>query len=216
MKISSTNFREVKLGKIAPNVLYRSNHPICNGKQVKEIILCANNANIKTILNLSDNTYMLRSKVICSPWYNKMFKENNVIAVNIPMNFDILENKFIQKLGQCIIFMIEHKPPYLVHCEVGIDRTGFLSILLESFMGAEFNDIVKDYMLSFVNDDEFSENDYKTGSLFILNLFTKINGNLINNNDNLKSLSKKYLMEKVGLNNDELRKLENKLMKKDM
>jgi protein tyrosine/serine phosphatase len=216
MNLNSTNFREIKLGKIAQNVLYRSSHPIYNGKQVKDIILFANNAKIKTILNLVDNAYTLRTKIICSPWYNKLFKENNVIAVNMPRNFDILENKFIQKLKQCIVFMIEHESPYLIHCEVGIDRTGFLSILLESFMGAAFNDIVKDYMLSFVDDDEFSENERETGSLFIVNLFTIIKGGLINKKDDLKILSTEYLMKKIRLNNSELTKLENKLMRKDM
>jgi protein tyrosine/serine phosphatase len=102
------------------------------------------------------------------------------------MNFDIFEDTFIQKLKRCIIFMIEHDSPYLIHCEAGIDRTGFLSIILESFMGVGFNDIVKDYMLSFVENDEFSENDYKNGALFITNIFTKIKCNLINSDDNLK------------------------------
>jgi protein tyrosine/serine phosphatase len=211
MNIQLTNFREIKLGKIASNILYRSNHPIYNGKQIRNIILYANNTKIKTILNLSDSNHSLKLKVIYSPWYNKLFNENNVITLNIPMNFDILEDTFIQKLKRCIIFMIEHDSPYLIHCEAGIDRTGFLSIILESFMGAGFNDIVKDYMLSFVENDEFSEYDYKKGALFITNIFTKMKGNLINSDDNLKKISTEYLLEKVKLNNEELTKLEYKL-----
>ena len=199
------------MGEIAQNVLYRSNHPICNGKQVKEIVLYANNARIKTIINLSDSPSMLRSKVVCSSWYNKIFNTNNVVALNIPMHFDITGKTFARKLKECILFMIEREPPFLIHCEVGIDRTGFLSILLEAFMGASFSDIVKDYMLSFVDEDAFSNNDYKAGTLFITDLFAKIKGNTLNKNDSLKNLSAEYLIKNIGLSNECLTKLENKL-----
>jgi hypothetical protein len=57
MVMNSSNFREIHTGKISQKLLYRSNHPICNGKQVKDIILAANNAKIKTIVNLSDNIH---------------------------------------------------------------------------------------------------------------------------------------------------------------
>ena len=78
-------------------------------------------------------------------------------------------------------------------------------------MGASFSDIVKDYMLSFVDEDAFSNNDYKTGKLFIEDLFAKIKGNTINKNDSLKNLSAEYLIKNIGLSNECLTKLENKL-----
>ncbi|MDR0998655.1 MAG: tyrosine-protein phosphatase [Treponema sp.] len=37
---------------------------------------------------------------------------------------------------------MEHEPPYLIHCEAGIDRTGFLSMLLEAFIGTKFDEFI--------------------------------------------------------------------------
>jgi protein tyrosine/serine phosphatase len=79
-----------------------------------------------------------------------------------------MDTKFSEKINEGLLFMIEHEPPYLIHCEVGIDRTGFLSVVLESFMGTKFGDIVKDYMLSFLDDREYCLNDHKNGSNFII------------------------------------------------
>jgi protein tyrosine/serine phosphatase len=208
----SSNFREISHGKIFPKLLYRSNHPICGGKQVKDIILAANNAKIQTIVNLTDNIRSLKEKIIYCPWYRTIFKKNNVIALNIDRNFNILDTKFYKKIKDGLIFIIEHEPPYLIHCEAGVDRTGFLSILLESFMGTQFDDIVKDYMLSFVDDSEYSLNDFKNGSNFITNTFNKIKCEPIDANENLQYLSTTYLLEKINLNINELQILTNRLM----
>jgi protein tyrosine/serine phosphatase len=211
MIIESSNFREIRMGKISPKTLYRSNHPICNRKQVPDIILAANYAKINTIINLSDNIQTLISKVAFCPWYKKIYESNSVITLNIDMQFQITNQRFKEKIKWGIQFMIEHDPPYLIHCEAGIDRTGFLSIVLESFMGAKFDDIVKDYMLSYVDINEYSANDYKNGSMFVRNMFSKIKGSLINSYEDLQYLSKKYLVEKIGLNANQIELLENRL-----
>jgi hypothetical protein len=209
---NSSNFGEISYGKISPKLLYRSNHPICDGKQVKDIILAANNAKIQTIVNLADDTRSLKQKIICCPWYKTIFEKNNVIALNIDRNFDILDTKFYKKIKDGLIFLMEHEPPYLLHCEAGIDRTGFLSMLLESFMGVKFDDMVKDYMLSFVDDGEYSLNDYNNGSNFVIHTFSKIKGEQVNTNENLQRLATKYLLEKIKLSSGELQMITNGLM----
>jgi protein tyrosine/serine phosphatase len=96
-------------------------------------------------------------------------------------------------------------------CIVGIDRTGFLSAILESLMDAQLDEIAKDYMLSFVDENEYALNDSKNGILFLTNLFTKISGETFTTNNNLKDLTMKYLKEKIKLNDTEILVLENKL-----
>jgi hypothetical protein len=81
-------------------------------------------------------------------------------------------------------------------------------------MGAEFDDIFKNYMLSYVDKDEYSADDYKNGSVFMANMLSKIKGALVNSNEDLQYLAKNYLMEKVGLNENELNLLANRLMEK--
>jgi protein tyrosine/serine phosphatase len=199
------------MGKISPKLLYRSSHPICNGEQVPDIILAANYAKINTVINLSDTIATLLTKTRACPWYRNIYERNSVIALNINMQFHLMEKRFREKIKYGLQFMIEHEPPYLIHCEAGIDRTGFLSLLLESFMGAKFEDIVKDYMLSYVDKNEYSSNDYKNGSLFMINMFSKIKGEVANSNEDLQYLANNYLVKKVGLNDDEMTSLANKL-----
>jgi hypothetical protein len=79
-------------------------------------------------------------------------------------------------------------------------------------MGAKFDDIVKDYMLSFVDNSEYSLNDYKNGSMFIINTFSKIKDEPIDAAENLQYLSTKYLLEKVKLSSNEVQILANRLM----
>jgi uncharacterized small protein (DUF1192 family) len=78
-------------------------------------------------------------------------------------------------------------------------------------MSATFDDIAKDYMLSFVDNSEYSANEHMNGSMFIRNLFANIKGSLINDDEDLQSLSVKFLADHIGLNSSELKRLERKL-----
>ena len=209
----STNFREIYMGRIAAGKLYRSNHPVYKGKQVKEVILAASKVKIKSVINLCDNMQSLQSKVTHCPWYKKILDNTNAAALNISMSFQIMEEDFCKKIHDGIMFITEHEPPYLIHCEAGIDRTGFFSILLESFMGARIDDMAKDYMASFTESDVYSENDHRSGITFVSNLFTTIKGDLIAPDEDLQLLAQSYLRESIGINDDALGILKNKLAK---
>jgi protein tyrosine/serine phosphatase len=37
----------------------------------------------------------------------------------------------------------------IIHCHAGVERTGFVCIVLEAFMGATLNEIINDYLQSF-------------------------------------------------------------------
>ena len=199
------------MGNIAPKVLYRSNHPIYKGEQVEAIISAVSSAQIKTIINLSDSAQSLKARIIYCPWYEKMLNENNVITLNMSMALDLADNMLINKIGQAITFMAEHEGPYLIHCEAGMDRVGLMSILLESFMGAAFEEIVKDYMLSFVSASDYSSDDYQQGAAYLQNLFSKIKEDALKPNEDFQALSHNFLTGKVGLNKDILMQLQDKL-----
>jgi len=208
---NTSSFREINSGKIKSGILYRSSHPICDGNQVKDIILQANEVKIKTIINLSDNIQTLKIKTMRCPWYNNIIKNNNVIALNIRKYNDIMDKTFTQKIRQSIIFIVKHEPPYLIHCEAGIDRTGFLSLVLEALMEAALDDIVKNYMLSFINTDEYSKKDHLEGAIVIKNIFGAMKNELLNSNDDIKAIIEKYLIKNAGLNENTLKCLKNKL-----
>jgi protein tyrosine/serine phosphatase len=210
MILHSSNFREIAVGKIAPGILYRSSHPCLNGGQVRDIICSASKAGIKTVINLSDSEWTLEWKIAGCSWYRRMFEAGNVIAVNI-MQFDILDREFHKKLKDALLFMTERESPYLIHCEAGIDRTGFLSIIMEAFMGASLADIAKDYMLSFVDNGEYSPEDHKNGSVFVKDTFSRITGEPVQAETDLRVLAANFLAEQVKLDTDKLAVVAKKL-----
>jgi hypothetical protein len=204
------------MGNIAPRTLYRSNHPICGYEQVKDIILSASSAKIKTILNLVDSPQALQWKTMACPWYKNIFDSGNALALNISMSFSVGDRKFCRKLKDGIEFMIDHEPPYLIHCEAGIDRTGFLAIILEAFMGANLDDMASDYMLSFFDKSEYAVDAHEHGLLFIRKLFEPIKNikkQDIDDNEDLRGLSVRFLADKkyIGLGSGELKRLEDRL-----
>ncbi|MBR6236999.1 MAG: tyrosine-protein phosphatase [Firmicutes bacterium] len=53
--------------------------------------------------------------------------------------------------------MAEKDGPYLVHCTEGKDRTGFVCMLIEMLCGASYQEIVDDYMITYDNYYEITE-----------------------------------------------------------
>ena len=47
--------------------------------------------------------------------------------------------------------MIAHEGPYLIHCTEGKDRTGFVCMLFEALCGANYDELVDDYMITYEN-----------------------------------------------------------------
>jgi protein tyrosine/serine phosphatase len=201
------------MGKIPPNTLYRSEHPISGNKELQDVAMSASEAQIKTIVNLCDNLESISLRAKYSPWYKEVLDKHNVAALNVNAKFEITEASFMEKMKQAIEFISKHDPPYLIHCAAGIDRAGFLSFLLEAYMFSSLDEMAKDYMLSFTNIEDYSQIERKSGRSFILNLFSIMKGELVNTNDDLQYLSAQYLLEKVGLSAVTLAFLEEKLLR---
>ena len=72
-----------------------------------------------------------------------------VIALGMPVNFS--SDEFAEGIVKGLTFLSENDAPYMVHCTEGKDRAGFASMLVEALMGANEEEIVRDYMLSYVN-----------------------------------------------------------------
>jgi hypothetical protein len=65
------------------------------------------------------------------------------------MNYGSQE--FKARLADGLARMAEAEGPYLVHCTEGKDRTGFVCMLLEALCGADYEEIVEDYMITYRN-----------------------------------------------------------------
>ena len=76
-------------------------------------------------------------------------EKGNIIALGLPVDFD--SDGFASGLVRGFQFLSRHDAPYLVHCTEGKDRAGFASMILEALMGASYDEIVADYMISYEN-----------------------------------------------------------------
>jgi protein tyrosine/serine phosphatase len=207
----AVNFREIRMGNIAPGKLYRSSHPIKDNKQERTISLLAAESRIMTVLNLSDTTAEITKKAFYAPWYNNLLKTGCVIALG--MDFQHNNENFRKKLKNGLRFIINTEAPWLIHCHAGVDRTGFFSMVLEAFMGATVDEIVNDYLLSFnsIFDSDIYGEVNTNDSQVAMKLLSAISGSETIDDKNLQVIAEKYVMYVIGLSTDEVGLLKKKL-----
>jgi protein tyrosine/serine phosphatase len=120
---------------------------------------------------------------------------------------------FNYRLRQGFKFLITHDEPYLIHCNAGTDRTGFVAAIIELLFGASVDDIIYDYLLSYGKvfaDAKDEEINFITGRNIYGQINAIVNGK-INDSDNLQAYIETYFLEKVGLTIRELEALKEKL-----
>jgi protein-tyrosine phosphatase len=207
----TVNVREISVGKIAPKMLYRSSHPIKDYKQETVISLLASKARIAAVLNLCDTNSGIIKKAFFAPWYNRLLKSSRVLALG--MDFNHTSEPFRKKLKKALQFIINTEGPWLIHCHAGVDRTGYVSIILEAFMGATLDEISNDYLLSFnsIFDSSIFDESKKADSRVVMRLLSNICDSTDITDQNLQGITEIYLKNEIGLSDVELDLLRRKL-----
>lgn len=149
-----TNFRNVKVGGLKDNILYRSASPIDNTHNRAAVTdKLAKEAGIKYDIDLSDSDEEITEHIdksdFNSPYFVSLLRDNKVIALDMSMSFK--QDDFKQSLVKGLTQMSKNEGPYLVHCVEGKDRTGFVCMILEGLAAATYEEIVDDYMLTYDN-----------------------------------------------------------------
>ena len=99
-----------------------------------------------TVINLADSENEMEQYEGFDTTY---YAGCDIIALDMGMDYH--EEDYRQKLADGLRFIASHEGPYLIHCNEGKDRTGFVIALLEALMGADADEIAADYMLTFYN-----------------------------------------------------------------
>ncbi len=148
------NFRPVTAGKIGEGKLYRSASPINDqfgrraiaGKLIEQ-------AGIKAVMNMADSDEEIAEfaadERFDSTYYLDLVQNGHVIALNMPVNY--ASDEFADKVVEGLTFLSGQETPYLIHCIEGKDRAGFGSMIVEMLMGASEEEVVADYLLSYLN-----------------------------------------------------------------
>ncbi|SHJ50965.1 Protein tyrosine/serine phosphatase [Dethiosulfatibacter aminovorans DSM 17477] len=148
------NFRNISLGTVAEGVLYRSSSPINNelGRAAYSDMLIKG-AGVKAVVNMADSAEDIAeyrsAEDFNSPYYASLYDNGQVMTLN--MNLAYGSDEFRDNIVKGLIFMSENEGPFLVHCTEGKDRAGFMSAFIEALMGATKDEIVADYMQSYIN-----------------------------------------------------------------
>ena len=205
------NFREVRMGGIAPGMLFRSCHPIKEGRQERAISLLASGLGIAAVVNLCDTAPAIRAKAFLAPWYGRLLSADRVVALG--MGYGTSGKRHGEKLKAALLFMAATEGPWLVHCQAGIDRTGFVAMVLEALMGATFDEITADYMRSFDGPRGAKTGGPAggPGSLVTARLLSVMGGPPEPDGQDLARVAESYLVTTVGLAPGEVSLLKEKL-----
>ncbi len=201
------NFRVIDTAGMGENKLYRSSSPI-KPELGRSIYAdqAARAAGIATVINLADasNTYELPE--------GAYYPTCNVIYLNL--NLDFLAEDTVSNLARGLRFMIENEAPYLVHCNEGKDRAGFVSALLECLMGAPIDEVIEDYMETYYNFYGVEKGTEKYDAVVNNNIISKLI-TIFNVDDvytaDLAAEAEEYITEVLGLSADEVSALKAKL-----
>ena len=173
---SFANFRSLKGGRLKEDIIYRGSSPINN---TYERAACTaslmEEAGIQLILNLSDSEENLSEHLLTAEtdteYYTRLYEEGKVLLPQLTISYSSDEMK--KKIADLLRTMSTYDGPYFMHCALGKDRTGFLSLLLEMLAGAEYQEMLDDYMLSYDSFYRITEySDPKKYNMVIDEYFT--------------------------------------------
>lgn len=148
------NFRNIPFGALGENALFRSSSPVNNElNRAAYADAFAKENGINTVINLADSEAELEgyfaAEDFASPYYKSLYDAGKVKP--LALGVDFTADDFKTSLAEGLRFMSVNEGPYLVHCNEGKDRAGFISALLSAYMGATYEELVADYMTTYEN-----------------------------------------------------------------
>ena len=213
------NFRAAKVAGLKDNTLYRSASP-CDNQHNRATFVDAliREAGVSFILDLADTDakvsgYINNPSFNC-PYFLTLYESDAVYPIGLNMNYG--SQDFKEKVAGGLKEMIKHDGPYLVHCTEGKDRTGFVCMLLEALVGAGYDEIVKDYMITYYNYYRIGEDSDKY-SVIIDSLLNPMIKSMVKDNSvdyktcDLSLYAEAFLTE-AGMSELQINTLKDKLM----
>ena len=153
-------------------LMYRSQHPANGSFRSKFANQLAEEYHIRAVLNLSDsdsslNAYFRKNKISSTYYYRTLYSNGKVYTANLSQKHT--SSSYRKKVANGLKFLAKNKGPYLIHCEVGRDRTGFVILLLECLMGSSYDAMLSDYAISYVNVNHYSQEKARQKAISCLN-----------------------------------------------
>ncbi|MBE6039488.1 MAG: hypothetical protein E7219_00850 [Clostridiales bacterium] len=203
------NFRVISTTGMGKDVLYRTASPVNprRGRNTYADAACKEHG-IKAFVNLADS----KDELAGFPGFDETYY-STADYIPLSMGLDFEDKDFRDKLARGLRFIIEHDGPYAIHCTEGKDRAGVVAALLECFMGASYDEIAADYMVTFYNYYGITPDDERYDKIVEENIDATL-GALYGTDDiksaDLAAEAEDYFKE-CGLTDDEIDSLRGRL-----
>ena len=199
------NVRVIETTGMGEGVLYRGSSPINDAVEGRNPYAdaAAKAAGIKTFINLADSEAAAKAY---PGWEGSYYSTQDAVFLNMPVAFTTDAFKTGLANGYRYIASSETEAPYYMHCTEGKDRCGIASAVLECFMGASYDEVVADYLVTYYNyygiqpDTEKAANIAKYG---IVSALQTMFGVKDLSKADLQAEALDYLLE-IGLNAEEI------------
>ena len=144
------NVRVIETTGMGEGVLYRGSSPINDAVEGRNPYAdaAAKAAGIKTFINLADSEAAAKAY---PGWEGSYYSTQDAVFLNMPVAFTTDAFKTGLANGYRYIASSETEAPYYMHCTEGKDRCGIASAVLECFMGASYDEVVADYLVTYYN-----------------------------------------------------------------
>lgn len=205
------NFRVVTSSGMGNGALYRTSSPIDpeyhRNTYADEAL---KKAGVSTVMNLADNPKAVENQ---EGFAGSYYSTTQYIALGIGMTVDTEE--FRSKLADGLRFFVSHEGPYAIHCQEGKDRTGIVVAILECLMGASYEEVIDDYMVTFYNYFGIKPGDEQYDKIVENNIASMLR-KVLHTEDpghaDLAKAAREYLQE-IGLSEEEIKNLSTNLGK---
>lgn len=150
----NANWRSLPAGGIALGTIYRSCSPIRNDVAAAAIACSLmGEAGIQSVLDLSDSPAILHARKAegdpQSASYLRLYDESRVLPLHLGVDYHLQGNA--QTMAHGLLWLADQPKPALIHCKLGLDRTGVACVLMEMLAGYSYKDIERDYQASYFN-----------------------------------------------------------------
>lgn len=149
-----SNFRALKGGKLKEDLVYRGASPVDDSRNRASITdgLLEKNG-ISCVIDLADSEedFLSYGKdgSAETPYTVSLYKKGDVALLSMGSSY--ASDAYRQSVANGFSFALSHDGPYYIHCMEGKDRTGFVCALLEALLGASYEQMRDDYMVTYQN-----------------------------------------------------------------
>lgn len=198
------NFRKVTTTGMG-DCLYRSSSPLNdeNGRDTYAMKALEDSA-VSVIVNIEEDKDIAQGRPAFEGSY---YSRQN--AAYFLMTTDFMGKTNYGPLCDVFRFMAANPGTYCIHCKEGKDRTGFVTAVLELLMGATMDEVIDDYMVTYMNLYKVEKGTEQYS--YISNQITdELKANGISDNGSLQEQTEQFL-KGLGLTSEEISALKDNL-----